>query len=540
MENDCIFLYSACPAGIRKLIFKRKLLSSFYLSVFATLFFLGTTCNAFANAAAITDPCSVTFTSITTTETCPNSNATITINGLVPNSVSSIGYTKSGIAQTPLSVTANASGVGTFTVFVTAPGQTVVLTSITRTDVVPGCSISPTGNNSVIFILNSGCTSVQASQCGINLPAIDSYVYANLVALAESYRWRVTTLTGSTASQIQYAYTVLRNLRITQLGTYAFDTQYKVEVATYRNGMWSPYGAVCNVRTPATTTQLTTCGGGGNLNAMADAVYANLVPFATGYKFRISDPFNPSIQEEQFRTTREFRMSLITGFTVQFNKLYNVEVSVRNTDGTYLPYGPLCTIKTPLFATTSIQDSQCDDYTVPDYTTLLYANSYPGVVYYAFKLTGPGLPYYGSVVLKPLRAFCLNDFPGIQLHAGEIYDVRVRLIFNINDAAGPYGKTCSFIAPALSDKTESAVKNIFGAVAYPNPYAENFMIDLKTSSVAKVILKTYDMTGRLLEMYDVSPAEIKQLQMGGQFPTGVYDIVVQQNDNIKSIKVVKR
>jgi hypothetical protein len=377
-------------------------------------------------------------------------------------------------------------------------------------------------------------TSVQG--CNYTLPQIDSFVYANLVAGAQGYRWRVTTMTGPASGQVQFLNTPLRALRLTQLGTYAFSTMYKIEVAVYYAGFLQPYTATsCTVSTPSSATQLAACGQ--TLNAMGDVVYCNLIPFTAGYRFRISDPLNPLVFQVLDRSLREFRMSLCTGFAVQYGKTYNVEVALKNTDGTYLPYGSPCTVTTPLFPTTSLDDDQCDDYVVPSIFTQIYANSYPGAIAYVFNVTGPGLPTAGVEVVRLLRAFRLIDFLG--LIPGATYNVKVRMVFNITDAPGPYGKVCTVVVPALA-RTNEIVKAEFSAVAYPNPFAENFAIDVKTTAEAMVNVKVYDMTGRLLESHNVSVAGMQSFAVGGRYPSGVYNVIVTQGENVRTLRVIKR
>jgi hypothetical protein len=379
-------------------------------------------------------------------------------------------------------------------------------------------------------------TVIQGPQCGVTLTAIDSYIYANVVSGAQGYRWRVTTLSGPGNGQVQFITTALRAMRLTQLGSYSFNTTYKIEVAVYFAGFLQPFTASnCTVSTPAATTQLSNCGQ--TLTSTSDVIYANLVNFSTGYRFRISDPANPLVFQEVDRSIREFRMNLVTGFAVQYGKTYNIEVAVKNTDGTYLPYGSVCTVTTPQFPTTSLEDAMCDDYAVPTMNTLVYAISYPGATSYAFQLTGPGLPVGGAEVVKTLRAFRLSDFTG--LTPGATYNVRIRIIFNTTDVAGPYGKVCTVVVPAIA-RTNEIAKAEFTAVAYPNPFADNFSIDVRTAAESMVNVKVYDMTGRLLESHNVSVAAMQSFTVGDRYPSGVYNVIVSQNENVRTLRVIKR
>ena len=229
-------------------------------------------------------------------------------------------------------------------------------------------------------------------------------------------------------------------------------------------------------------------------------------------------------------------MSLLSG--IQYNTTYTVEVAVRNTDGvTYLPYGPVCEVTTPNFPSTYLQDSQCDDYLVPSNATILYAQSFTGAEGYRFRLQNSGLGYEQAVD-RALRTFRLSDFTG--LTPGSTYTVKVAL--KINGVWGSYtGKGCSIIIPggARAVEAEAVVaKANFAAVAYPNPFANTFAIQVQTSSQEVVYLKVYDMIGRLVEQRETNAKEITAF--GERYPSGVYNVVVTQGSVTETLRVVKR
>jgi hypothetical protein len=80
----------------------------------------------------------------------------------------------------------------------------------------------------------------------------------------------------------------------------------------------------------------------------------------------------------------------------------------------------------------------------------------------------------------------------------------------------------------------------FSVQAYPNPYTETFNLSLTTSSEDKVSVVVYDMTGRLIERREVRPSDMVEQQIGDRYPSGVYNIVVTQGNNVKTARVVKR
>jgi hypothetical protein len=390
-------------------------------------------------------------------------------------------------------------------------------------------------------------TSLMSTYCNVTLPVINSYIYAYLVAGAQGYRWRVTKMvSGLPVGTPQEIDTQLRGLKLTQLAEYAFDTDYKVEVAVYYAGFLQAFTpSNCVVHTPATTTQLSTCATGFQMNAITDIVYANIVPFATGYRFKVYASDNLGVFQEIERSLREFRMNLITDFTVRYGKTYLVETAIRNTDGvSYLPYGSPCSVTTPLFPTTSIQSPQCDNglgapYPVANNSTQIYASSFPGAIAYVFKLTGPGLPLAGATAIKLLRVFNLSDFSGAVLIPGATYNVSVRLVFNWTDPEGPYGKVCTLSTPGQSRAIAPGSIH-FDAMAHPNPFSEAFNIYVDTGSKAAVNIKVYDMTGRLLETRMTTPDEVPLLDIGSRYPAGVYTVIINQEQETRTLRIIKR
>lgn len=382
-------------------------------------------------------------------------------------------------------------------------------------------------------------TQISASVCNTTLPEIDTYIYAFIVTGAQGYRWRVTTMSGPNAGQVQFLDTALRSMKLTWLANYAFDTDYKIEVAVYYAGFLQPFTpSDCIVSTPATTTQLGNCDT--VLNRMDDIVYCHVIPFVTGYRFKITDPENPGNTQMLERPIRDFRMSQITAFQVRYNKTYNVEVALRNTDGNYLPEGTTCQVTTPLFPTTSIGEAQCEDefgfpYQPASMSTPIYALSYPGAIKYAFRLTGPGMPG-GAEVVKLVRSFTLNDFVGMGLVPGETYNVNVRLIFDTNDIPGPYGKTCSITVPGAA----RMAMRPFEVTASPNPFSESVTLEIAASSTEDISVAVYDMAGRRLEHFTAPVEKVRQIQIGQQYPAGVYNVILRQDEQIKSVRLIKR
>jgi hypothetical protein len=273
---------------------------------------------------------------------------------------------------------------------------------------------------------------------------------------------------------------------------------------------------------------------------MTDVIFANGVPFSTGYRFRVTNVLTSQVQIVD-RNIRDVRMSLLTSPAAEFNTTYTIEVAIRNTDGTYLPYGSACNVTTPSFPTTQIQTSQCD-YNALSLTEVIFADALSGVSAYRFRFLNGEFSY---VLERLTRTFSLNMVPGIV--TGTSYNVQLSVL--INGVWGPYGKVCSLTTPGASTSKytttalpsmRSEVASEFKAVAYPNPFAENFKLKVTTDSQVAMQVRVYDMIGKLVEDRKVEATEMETFEVGTNYTSGIYNVIVTQGDNTQTIRVVKR
>jgi hypothetical protein len=79
--------------------------------------------------------------------------------------------------------------------------------------------------------------------------------------------------------------------------------------------------------------------------------------------------------------------------------------------------------------------------------------------------------------------------------------------------------------------SEAAVANEFSVVAYPNPSSSEFTIE--TSAKGAINAKVYDMQGRLVE-------NANSTQVGSSLAPGIYNVIVSQGANTKSVRVIKK
>jgi hypothetical protein len=81
---------------------------------------------------------------------------------------------------------------------------------------------------------------------------------------------------------------------------------------------------------------------------------------------------------------------------------------------------------------------------------------------------------------------------------------------------------------------------VFELSAYPNPFANEFSLQITSTSQDKVQIIVYDMVGRLVEQRSSTVAELQTTTLGNNYPAGVYNILVSQGDYRKTFLVVKK
>jgi formylmethanofuran dehydrogenase subunit C len=87
----------------------------------------------------------------------------------------------------------------------------------------------------------------------------------------------------------------------------------------------------------------------------------------------------------------------------------------------------------------------------------------------------------------------------------------------------------------ISANSESLSK----VICYPNPYMGTFKLKIVTNSNETIQVKVYDMIGRLIEQRESGLEELSQMELGNGYPSGVYNVVISQENSIKMLHVIK-
>ncbi|GAA4039582.1 hypothetical protein GCM10022388_00080 [Flavobacterium chungnamense] len=466
-------------------------------------------------------------------------SAQLVINYLIP---SGIVWSPTTGLYTDVEATVPYSGTPTNTVYTKVNGPV----SYTATVSTPlGCS---RGTTKSFTIATSGCpttTTLAPASCGVTLSGWYSTVTTNWYNFAQGYKFRITKVDLNTNVPIANPIVIERptnNISLANVPNTTYNSRYMFEVSVKLNGAYQPfYGAPCYVNTP---NPVSTIGAqcGSTLTAMNQWINAGAVSNVTAYRFRVTRVISgvpTGTSQETTQPANKFNMTQLSG--ILYASTYRIEVSLRNTDGTFLPYGTACNINTPAHPTTQVRSVQCNNYQVTSNSELIIADAVTGAITYRFRVYN-GVDY-DTFYDNQFNRFTLNNFPGL-IPNGAIYSVQVAVKLPNEPSFGPYSKACTIKTPmqarAIASDVQLEVVNVFEALAYPNPFAENFKLDVKTTSEANIQVRVYDMIGKLVEDKMINASDIQNFELGNQYPSGVYNVIVSQESNTKTLRVIKR
>jgi len=165
-----------------------------------------------------------------------------------------------------------------------------------------------------------------------------------------------------------------------------------------------------------------------------------------------------------------------------------------------------------------------------------------------------GSGYVGAIqwqyVVSATAPTTASNWQDVDGATGSTYDATSNVAgstyFRVRLTSGPCAAPAySAAVPVFFKTCATQVREVasvveFKATAYPNPYADTFKLDVKTSSEASIVLHVYDMLGKLIETREVQASDITTVEVGASYPSGVYNVIVAQGDSMQTLRVIKR
>ncbi|WNM20219.1 InlB B-repeat-containing protein [Flavobacterium capsici] len=403
--------------------------------------------------------------------------------------------------------------------------------------------------------LTNGCPAVTTtfwtSVCGQTLAALNTsirpyYTFSNNLpvgVLVTGYKFMITDLATNQVREVEKANGMIR---ITDTDIASYGRSYSIKVAIKLNAEWQPYNSEnCTVTTPSIpTTTVSNCG---TLAAINSPIYATSVANATRYRYTITrmggEMNDVELESQTFTRTGNFvRLTELTTVPILYNAIYKVNVSAESLLGGVLTFSApgTCYMSSPAEPVLQYESCQNGGLAPSSMTTPLYVTPYTGSPMYRYIVENE-ISGYSQTIETITRYVRLSQFNALApLQAGGTYRIRIQI-----QLYGVYyeGKDCEVTVPGGSSSgsmPSRVMEQPLEAIAYPNPFANNFQLNIKTTNTSAVSIKVYDMLGRLIEQREESVNDLETTTIGDNYPSGVYNVIVAQQDEVKTLRVVKR
>jgi len=374
-----------------------------------------------------------------------------------------------------------------------------------------------------------------AGSCGVTVPSLSSTLFAQPIAGAQGYRFQVTN--GLQVGTFETNVNRFNLLNLTPGVTYSSTSQFNsVKVAVKTNGFWRAYGSACSVTSPLVpnSTSISSPACGSFLTDISNTIFCYQIPSATAYRFRVRN--GSTIIGTYDSPVSRFNLTNIGVPNIVFPSTYTIDVLLQ-INGTWLSdaeYGNTCQITTPPTPGASkIVTPSCGS-SINSIWNSVFALQVIGAQGYKFVFDN------GIRIREAFSAtsgFNLHNVPG-GLMIGTTYVIRVDILYNNSYVQGL--ETCTLTILPTATRHSNNPLDVFEVKAAPNPFDTSFKFDINSSSEEVVEVKTYDMLGRLIETQAGSVAQISDSEIGNQYPSGVYSVVITQADHTKTLRMIKR
>ena len=80
----------------------------------------------------------------------------------------------------------------------------------------------------------------------------------------------------------------------------------------------------------------------------------------------------------------------------------------------------------------------------------------------------------------------------------------------------------------------------YNVILYPNPTVSSFSLNVVSDNNEMIEVSVYDIQGRNIENKTFNKEDINSIRIGESLPTGIYNVIVKQGENIKSQRLIKK
>jgi hypothetical protein len=269
---------------------------------------------------------------------------------------------------------------------------------------------------------------------------------------------------------------------------------------------------------------------GTTLALLTSTIAADEIINANKYQFEISK--NNTVVQELLSKTYYTSLSTLTT-KVQYGTSYTIRVKYSLDNGvTWSEYGTSCTLTTPTLPLTKLKTTQCGS-TLALLNNPISADIVINANKYQFEINKDN-----AVVQELTSSLYYTRLTNLTAGAqnGTTYSIRVRYSFDKGANWSDYGSPCLVTTPSAQGFVLTN-QNSPDISVFPNPFSSTF--NVATSFEGEVNVRIIDITGKLIEQFDVDAGELASKEFGQEYVPGMYHVTVTQEMNAKNFKVVK-
>ncbi len=146
--------------------------------------------------------------------------------------------------------------------------------------------------------------------------------------------------------------------------------------------------------------------------------------------------------------------------------------------------------------------------------------------FFRFRTTLPtGVTPFNAGFIQPNTQYCVRMAP--------VYPSGI---------IGNFGNECCFTtSPTYTGKLQSESNIDFSVSSYPNPFKNNFTLDIQSPSDEEVGIQVFDLLGKQIETKYLKTFSLdEKISLGDNYSIGVYTIIVTQGEDKQIIKMIKQ
>lgn len=438
------------------------------------------------------------------------------VTGLLPNSTSTIYYDiDSGATLSVSDVQSDASGNSSFNIILAASdhGKTLTVTSVERTDHPAGPS-SVVANNTVILNVTASVT-YYADEDSDGFGDADNFVYS-CDGLPTGH-----VLNDDDCDD-------------------ADDAVNPNAAEIFFNGIDDNCdGTIDEGQQLTTSIKANQCGG--TLARIYSAINASVAhPDITAYRFEVTNLNTNAVQVIE-SITNWFQLTDLADY--QYGTTYAIRIELQRLEVWLGYYGPACSITTPSLFTGPVALSipECGT-TLPFRYSPIFMTGPNFISSYNIRvtnITNPLHPFAVQTLTRTVPWFTLKMLPSYDYSTTYAIEVQCSTTGEYSSFTSPCNVTTP-AAPSVAPNSSVPLTAGSRAVSFPNPYTESFTLHLGRDVRSTVAVRVYDMLGNLRESATVQGSDLANYQLGKDFISGVYNVVVQDGETIESVRVIKR